>query len=434
MTTGSLPGFRDLFPDELELRGHITSVWREVAWRYGFEEYDGPPLEPVELYTRKSGDEIVAQLYGFTDRGGREIALRPEMTPTFARMVSARAAALSKPIRWFSVPQLFRYERPQKGRLREHFQLNMDIVGESGLLADADLLAAAIDTLRAFGLEADDFVARVSDRRLAAALLVAVGVPAEGLPGAYAALDKLGRESDDWVRARLAESGATASGIDRVLALRGRSLEELRASFPEAVRVGEECDRLLDLLGRIDDFGLASFVEFDATLVRGLAYYTGLVFELWDRKGESRAICGGGRYDGLLAALGGVDLPAVGFGMGDVVLGELLRRRDLVPASERGIQDYVVCVSEEQRPLALRIAHALREGGRRVAFDYAGRTVGRQFKAAGQAGASRVVVVGPEEAGRGEVRIRNMTDGEEQVVALAELIGTAKTDARASED
>ncbi|MFQ5746421.1 MAG: histidine--tRNA ligase [Gemmatimonadota bacterium] len=422
MTTASLPGFRDFFPDDFELRAHITSVWREVARRYGFEEYDGPPLEPLELYTQKSGEEIVGQLYGFTDRGGREVALRPEMTPTFARMVAARAAGLAKPIRWFSIPQLFRYERPQKGRLREHFQLNMDIVGERGALADVDLLGAAIDTLRAFGLGAEAFEARVSDRRLASALLGAAGVRPEGLFEAYAALDKLGRESEDRVRARLAGAGAGPDGVDRILALRGMDPGEVRETFADAAGVREETERLEGLLEMMRSVGLGDFVRFDATLVRGLAYYTGLVFELWDREGELRAICGGGRYDALLAALGGVDLPAVGFGMGDVVLGELLRREGLVPESERALEDYVICVEEDLRPLCLRIAHALRDRGRRVAFDYAGRAVGRQFKAAGQAGARRAIIVGPEEAAKGEVRIRDMADGEERNVTLEALI------------
>jgi len=176
MEIGSLPGFRDFYPEDFALRRHIFAAWREVAARYGFVEYDGPPLEPLDLYTRKSGEEIVGQLYRFEDRGGRDVALRPEMTPTFARMVSARAAAMPKPIRWFTIPQLFRYERPQRGRLREHFQLNMDIVGGTGVAADAEVVAAAVDCLRALGLGSSDIVARVSDRRLLSALLRVVGV------------------------------------------------------------------------------------------------------------------------------------------------------------------------------------------------------------------------------------------------------------------
>ena len=420
----SLPGFREFFPEELALRRHIIETWREVAERYGFVQYDGPPLEPLELYTRKSGEEIVDQLYAFEDKGGRQVALRPEMTPTFARMVSARAAALPKPVRWYSVPQLFRYERPQKGRLREHFQLNMDIVGEEDVLADAELIAAAVDVLRAFGLGSEDVEARISHRRLTAGLLAAAGVPASGLQRAYAALDKAERESDDWVVERLEDAGAERDDARELLALlRSGDREELadrasKATEEAAVAAGE----LDELFGHLEDFGLGPFVRFDAGLVRGLAYYTGTVFEVWDRAGDLRAVCGGGRYDDLLAALGGRDLPALGFGMGDVVLAELLRDRDRVPAPEPAVQDFLVYVSEEQRPLALRVARSLRDRGRRVAYDFRGRSVGRQFRAADQADAERVVVLGPDELERGRALVRTLASGEEEEVPLESLL------------
>ena len=199
----SLPGFRDFYPAEFSVRSHITNAWREVARRYGFEEYDGPPLEPLELYTEKSGEEIVRQLYNFEDKGGRAVALRPEMTPTFARMVGARAGGLKKPIRWFSIPQLFRYERTQRGRLREHFQWNVDIVGEDDVSADAEVLAVALDALRLLGLTERDIVARVNDRRLLEQLLLHIGVAPERLSAAYAVIDKVGREPDSRTRERL---------------------------------------------------------------------------------------------------------------------------------------------------------------------------------------------------------------------------------------
>ena len=420
----SLPGFREFYPEDLARREHIVSTWREVAERYGFVEYDGPPLEPLELYTRKSGQEIVEQLYAFEDKGGRPVALRPEMTPTFARMVSARAAALPKPVKWYSVPQLFRYERPQRGRLREHFQLNLDVVGEEDVLADAELLAAALDVLRAFGLEAEDVEARVSDRRLAAGLLAAAGVEGEDHPAAFAALDKAERESDEWVLDRLEGAGASrGEGRGLLDLLEGGSFgavaERAAAADPEARRAA---DRLERLFGHMEAFGLDGFVRFDAGLVRGLAYYTGTVFELWDRKGELRAICGGGRYDDLLEALGGRDLPALGFGMGDVVLGELLEERGLLPEPNFGLDDFLVYVSEEERPVALRAAHALRERGRRVGYDFRGRSVGRQFKAADQAGADRTIVLGPDEVERGVALVRTMETGEEEEIALDRLL------------
>jgi histidyl-tRNA synthetase len=420
----SLPGFREFYPEDLARREHILRTWREVAERYGFVGYDGPPLEPLELYTRKSGPEIVEQLYAFEDKGGREVALRPEMTPSFARMVSARAAALPKPVKWYSVPQLFRYERPQRGRLREHFQLNLDIVGEEDVLADAELLAAAVDVLRAFGLDADDVEARVSDRRLAAGLLAATGVGRDAMDRAFAVLDKAERESEDWVLDRLEDAGASrADGADLLDLLDeadfGEVAERAAAARPAA---GEAAERLERLFGHMDAFGLGDFVRFDAGLVRGLAYYTGMVFELWDRKGELRAICGGGRYDDLLEALGGRDLPALGFGMGDVVLGELLQERGLAPEPDFGLDDFLVYVSEEERPVALRAAHALREKGRRVGFDFRGRSVGRQFRAADQAGADRTLVLGPDEVERGVVLVRTMATGEEEEMPLDTLL------------
>jgi len=422
MDISSLPGFREFFPEDLALRRHIFRVWREVAERYGFVEYDGPPLEPLELYTAKSGEEIVGQLYAFEDKGGREVALRPEMTPTFARMVSARAAALPKPIKWYSIPQLFRYERPQRGRTREHFQLNLDIVGEDDVIADAELVAAAVDMLRGFGLGPDAVEARVSDRRLVRAVLVQCGVPEDGLLDAFAALDKAERESEDKTVERLLAAGADEKGARRVLALGELSLGEIVEAYGEASDVVEAAGRLERFFHHLDAFGVGEYARFDAGLVRGLAYYTGLVFELWDRGGELRAICGGGRYDDLLGALGGADLPALGFGMGDVVLAEILRERDLVPDVPPAVEDFVVYVTDAERDLALRLVGALRAEGRRVGFDYRGRSVGRQFKAADQGGARRVFVLGPDEVGRGAAVVRSMDSGGEEEVPLSELL------------
>ncbi len=424
MALGGLPGFRDFFPSDMRLRSHILDGWRRVAERYGFEEYDGPPLEPLDLYVRKSGEEIVGQLYRFTDQGGREVALRPEMTPTFARMVGARAAGLPKPIRWYSTPQLFRYERPQKGRLREHFQLNMDIVGEPGELADAEMIAAAIDVLREFGLGEADIVARVSDRRLMGAVLDEFGVAEDSLAAVFAVIDRLDREDEAVLRDRLDAAGVPQAAADRIFEFAADPDPSLSACV-EAGDGGPElrdaADRLSRVLGHLDATGLGGFVRFDPTLVRGLAYYTGTVFEVWDRAGEFRAICGGGRYDDLLAAVGGPDLPALGFGMGDVVLGELLIARGLEPEQLPAIQDFVVCVTPEQRPLGLQVAHWLRDSGRRVAYDFADRSVGRQFKVANQMGAERAIVVGPDEAADEAVLIRDLSSGEEARVPIGNL-------------
>src|SRR5512146_203158 len=323
--TTSLPGFRDFYPRDFAARAHIFAAWREAARRFGFEEYDGPPLEPLDLYTCKSGEEIVRQLYNFEDKGGREVSMRPEMTPTLARMAGARAGELRKPVRWFSIPQLFRYERTQRGRLREHFQWNVDIVGEEGVGADAEVLAVALQALQILGLTADDVYARVNDRRLLEALLLHVGVPADQLMAAYAAIDKLGREEDRVIRDRLAsQAGLGGATIDALFDIFSHdSFDALSAAYSDVAGVAEELDRLTAYLRTLGDLGLGGWVRFDPRIVRGLAYYTGIVFEIFDRKGELRAVCGGGRYDQLLEKVSGVSLPALGFGMGDVVLKEL---------------------------------------------------------------------------------------------------------------
>jgi histidyl-tRNA synthetase len=418
-----LPGFRDFPPEEFALRAHLFEIWRRVSRRYGFQEYDGPPLEPLDLYVEKSGEEIVGQLYNFVDKGGREISLRPEMTPSLARILGERSRAMPKPIRWFSVPQLFRYERQQRGRLREHFQWNVDIVGEDDVGADAEVLAVAVDALRELGLTREDFRARVSDRRLLGAILRSVGVAEERLVAAYGVVDKLEREERTRSRERLqGEVGLDRPGAERILSLfDDPGLDVVGERFGHDGEVAEALERMEDYLGLLEAMGLRDFVVFDLTIVRGLAYYTGIVFELFDAKGELRAICGGGRYDRLLELVGGEPLGAVGFGMGDVVLTELLRDRDLLPGVERRVDHFIVSIGEEQRSLALSLAHALRERGGSVLYALRGQGVRKQFRAAESAGAREVIVLGPDEVARGEAVLRDMATGEERTVTLAHL-------------
>jgi len=418
----ALPGFRDFYPDELALRSHILATWRRVATRYGFEEYDGPPLEPLDLYTQKSGEEIAGQLYAFRDKGDRDVALRPEMTPTLARMVGARAQSLKKPIRWFSIPQLFRYERQQRGRLREHFQLNMDIIGEPGPLADAELVAAAIDILRAFELGPGDVQARVSDRRVLRALLLGRGLEEPQLQDAFAAVDRSEREPREAVESRLHKAGwdttATAALFD-VASLKGLdAVDTALAKVPGGQEAGEslrECCRTLEAMR------LGEFVQVDLTVVRGLAYYTGIVFELFDAGRRLRAICGGGRYDGLLKALGGVDLPALGFGMGDVVLSELLKERGAAPAEWRSLDAFLVAVSGEDIVPVLQLAHELRDQGVAVEYGLRLQAVRKQLELAAARGAPRAVVIGPDERRSGLAVVRDLRTGTETRVPFAEL-------------
>jgi histidyl-tRNA synthetase len=422
-TFNALPGFRDFYPEDFAVRAHIMRTWREVARRYGFQEYDGPPLEALELYTEKSGPEIVQQLYNFTDKGGREVALRPEMTPTLARMAGARSGGMRKPIKWFAIPQLFRYERQQRGRLREHFQLNLDILGEEDVAADAELLAAAIDMLRAFGLTAEDFVARISDRRLLRALLLEAGVPEDQLALAYNIVDKLERDPREVIHRRLTgEVGVAAAAADAVLDIfRHTAYAEVREAYGARPSVAAELERMDRFFAHLAALGLEEFVRFDLTVVRGLAYYTGVVFELFDRRGELRAICGGGRYDDLLKRLGGADLPGIGFGMGDVVLRELLADRGLLPETKQVTDYFLVAVTAEQRDALLGLARRLRDGGSSVEYALRHQKVGKQFQAASAVGARRVVVLGPDEVAAGEAVLRDMQSGEERRVPLAEI-------------
>ena len=425
MAQGALPGFRDFYPEQFAERAFIIGVWRRVLRRYAFVEYDGPPLEPLDLYRKKSGDELVGQLYSFTDKGDREVAMRPEMTPTFARMVAARANALRKPVRWFSVPQLFRYERQQKGRLREHFQLNADIVGEAAVTADAELVCLALDIMREFGLAAADVNAKFSDRRLLQALLTNAGVPEESLSAVYAVIDKRGREPVDVSREKLLDavgSDVVANKVDEILSI--DSIAALKARYADDAALSEHVVRIEQYLQFVESLGFAEWVKLDLSIVRGLAYYTGIVFELFDTSGEFRAICGGGRYDTLLKNLGGVDLPALGFGMGDVVLGELLRARGLIPQAEAQTDYWIAGDDESLLPSVMQVAASIRKQDRSVEYALKPQQLSRQLKAASSAGARNAVIIKRDGYEKGEVTLKDLEAGTERTVSLADLINS----------
>jgi histidyl-tRNA synthetase len=428
MQPQALPGFRDFYPAEFALRRHLFEAWRRVATRYAFEEYDGPPLEPLELYTSKSGEEIVGQLYTFIDKGDRAVALRPEMTPTLARMVAARANGLKKPIRWFSIPQLFRYERQQRGRLREHFQLNCDLIGEAGPLADAEIIAVAIDCMRELGLTERDVRVRVSDRRLLTVLLGEAGLAEPLRPLAFQLLDKLGRGEYTAARQALLEAGASTGTVGRLESVRElRQWSDVETAFPLAAGAGEPLRQVFQALDRME---LGAWLDLDLTIVRGLAYYTGTVFELFDAGYSLRAICGGGRYDNLLQALGGVDLPALGFGMGDVVLTELLRERRLVPSFDQRLDVFLAGVTGEDFPHLLGLARLLRDRGLRVEFPLSEAALGKQLKLAAARQARFAVVVGPDDRARDQVVVKELETGRQEAVPqnrLPEMLAAWQT-------
>jgi histidyl-tRNA synthetase len=426
MKTKALPGFRDFYPADLAFRAHIFRIWRMVATRYGFEEYDGPPLESLELFTAKSGDEIVGQLYNFKDKGDREVALRPEMTPTLARMVAGRAGELRKPIRWFSIPQLFRYERQQRGRLREHFQLNCDLIGEPGPLADAEVIALATDVMRAFGLTAANVRVRLSDRRLLNALLSAFQLTAPQATAIYAWLDKQGRD-DAQHRQRLQDLKVDPDITDFLgAACKVRDIGRLKRVLFQKPQASTALASLEQVVEALHSMGLGEFVDIDLGVVRGLAYYTGTVFELFDSGRTLRAICGGGRYDNLLSALGGVDLPSVGFGMGDVVLAELLRDRGLGPSETSSVDVFLAFITQDDLPQVLALAHQLRDAGLRTEYALSPQAVGKQLNLANARNAWLAVVVGPDERARGELVIKDLRNGTQETVPQSSAMDIIK--------
>ena len=417
-----LPGFRDFYPEPLphkdvwsaDARQYIFGKWREAARRYGFREYDGPPLESLELFTTKSGAEIVGQLYNFTDKGDREIALRPEMTPTLARMIAAHERAYKKPIKWFALPQLFRYERQQKGRLREHFQFNADIFGETDAAADAELIALLIDTLRAFGLTAEDFVIRLSSRNAWQEFYehgsekadgVAEGEiegQAEGAYQFYQIIDKLERTPPEESQKKLAALGFTLDAVNAF------------------IEKGEPTTELASIIANLTARGMGDFVKVDYQVIRGLAYYTGPVFEAFDRKGEFRAIAGGGRYDNLVKLISGgkVNLPALGFGMGDVVLLELLKARGLLPAFDGGVDVVVLIEDEALRPQSLKLVQDLRATGLVVEYALTPTKPDKQFKRAQELKATHTAKVEADS----NVRVCNLKTREEIVANVEDAV------------
>ena len=416
-----LPGFRDFFPTpipqkdqwEYEARSYLFGVWRKTLTGYGFREYDGPPLEPLELFTKKSGEEIIGQLYNFEDKGGRAVALRPEMTPTLARMVAANERQYKKPMKWFSIPQLFRYERKQKGRLREHFQLNADIIGEPSNAADAELIALLIDTLRALGLTADDFVIRLSSRDAWQQFF----------------RERAGRESDEYAFFQIIDK------LERMPPEEAKSkLESLGIDFEEVqsfISAGAPSPELEEILANLRARGLEDYAKIDYGIIRGLAYYTGIVFEAFDKKGEFRAIAGGGRYDRLVHTLsdGKVDLPALGFGMGDVVLVELLRAKNLLPEWPSNIDVYCLIENEAHRPTALGLIQRLRDQDIRVDFSLIPQKPNKQFKQATELKAPFVLTLRESEsqADTLEVRIKHLANRTEDILSLDTCVEALKT-------
>tara|TARA_B100000287_G_scaffold197841_1_gene186972 strand:+ start:2530 stop:3786 length:1257 start_codon:yes stop_codon:yes gene_type:complete len=417
--TKGVRGTRDFYPEDMRLRNWLFDNFAYASLLHGFEEYDSPILEHEELYTRKQGEDIVKQLYNFEDKGSRKVSLRPEMTPSLARMVMSRAGVLPMPIKWFSIPQCWRYERTQKGRGREHYQWNVDVWGTNEISADAELFSVLVTFFESVGLTENEIVIRVSSRKVLEEVLGSLGIEGDSFAQTCVIVDKMDKLSSEVINEQLSDLGHSKEVISTIQSTLGiNSLETLKNTLEKD---SEALNELQTLFEAIESYGISDWVEFDGSIVRGLAYYTGCVFEVNDREGKFRAICGGGRYDKLLSTLGGKDLPATGFGFGDMVIMEVLAEKDLLPDLLSGVEDVVIPLSPDLRNVAVKVASALRSSDRLVDLVLDDKKMKWAFKHAERIGATRIVLVGKEEWSRHKVKIKDLETGDETELSIEDL-------------
>lgn len=437
MNFDTLPGFREFYPAACVRRNYIFEHWRNAAEAFNFQEYDAPILEPLDLYIEKSGEEIVGQLFNFEDRGGRMVAMRPEMTPSLARLVGAKANSLKRPVKWFNIGEHYRYERPQRGRLRAFYQFNVDLLGEASPSADAELIALLVESFKSFGLTKADFKIRLSDRDLWWLFLESEGMDSDTATQVLGIIDKMERagrkKSIDQLEPILgAEAGSFMDKVEALIAL--RDFEGLRAFFEtcasnETLR-DKVSDRLKDwshLLESLQSNGAGDCVQMDFGIVRGLAYYTGFVFEAFEASGEGRALAGGGRYDDLVNKLCGQAMPAVGFAMGDVTLTDLLEKKGLLAISEPTPDFIMIIGGLAERAIAMGDAAKLRAAGYRVEYPLKEQGFGKQFKEANQKGARFALIYGSDELEAGVLKVRDLQDGIEKDYPREDLVSLAET-------
>ena len=400
-----------------------------MAKTYGFSEYDAPVLESEALYTRKAGEEVTQQLYNFVDKGDRPVALRPEMTPSLARMVMAKKGGLPLPLKWFSIPQCWRYERMTRGRRREHFQWNMDIWGVAGEEAEAELLSAMVTFFKNVGLSSDDVGIKVNSRLVIGEVLTDLGIPPEKFAATCVLVDKLEKVPLDSIQGELEELGLDRSVVEKLVEiLTVKSVDAIKAALGDDSKAVQQLSKLLALC---EAYGISDWIIFDASVVRGLAYYTGIVFEAFDRKGVLRAVAGGGRYDKLLETFGGEPTPAAGFGFGDAVIVELLKERNVLPSFDAsGVDTVVFAMSSDLFPAALTVATNLRNAGQSVDLVLEDKKPKWCFKHADRIGAKYCAIVGSDEFAKGEVSIKNLMVGEQNAVKIAELGEWAQNESR----
>jgi histidyl-tRNA synthetase len=411
----------------MALQNSLFSVWRATALKFGFEEYEGPMFEHLDVFTHKSGEDIVKQLYNFKDKSDRELALRPEITPTLARMIAQKARELKKPIKWFTIPRLFRYERTQRGRLREFFQYNLDILGEQSVTAEAEIVAASVSLLESFGINKSEFRVRVNSRRLMRALLLAIPISEDRLEKAYGVLDKRAKTDADGLITLYSDAGFSESernAIESIFSI--KTLSEIGERWGADAEVSASLSELYKFFELVNMYGVIECVVYDSAIVRGLAYYTGIVFEIYDTDRKFRAMAGGGRYDNLIAHFGGEPTPAVGFGMGDAVITEFLKETGRLKPYAKKIDAFIVSFEKENMAPVIEMTSLLRSKGLSVEFSMKSANFKKQMEAAQIA--NFAIFVGGDEWQRGEVKIKNMSNGEEKTVLKTsdELFKTAK--------
>ncbi|NLW87610.1 MAG: histidine--tRNA ligase [Planctomycetes bacterium] len=425
MSFKAVKGTRDFYPEIMRVRNYIFDAWRRVSLRNGFEEFDSPIFEYLELFTAKSGQEIASQLFNFTDRGGRSLAIRPEITPSLARMVNAKINSLARPIKWFSMPRLCRAENPQKGRLREFFQWNVDIIGETSELADAECVFVCIDALRELGLSPGDVALRYSSRALLSAVLKALNTAEDRIPAVTAALDKRNKVPPEAFDAMLKEAAGDeriVAGVAKFAAMEEGCLEASKIcqelNIGQTPEIAAACQSLASFRAALDRFGIGQWCRYDAGVVRGLAYYTGIVYEVFDAGQSLRAVAGGGRYDNLLEVLGGPKVTATGFGMGDVVLGILLEEKGKLPPLQAQVDCFVIDAEESAFDAVLGTVSRLRQGGVSAEYSYKRQHIGKQLKEANRRGARKALIVkSAQEAG-----LKDLVTGDQADMSMDEAV------------
>jgi histidyl-tRNA synthetase len=410
-------GMRDFYPEDMLWRNRVFDAWRAAAVSSGFQPYDACVVESLELLQRKSGEEVSEQIYHFEDKSGRKLALRPEMTPTLARMIAARQGQLAFPVKWFTVAQCFRYERMTRGRKREHYQWNLDIIGEESVSAEIELLAAAAAALKAMGMPDGAYRVRVNNRALLAELLAKSGIAPAHHAAVFLALDKRGKIADEEIAALLRTEGLDADAVGKTFGLLGVQTLDQAAAL-----AGDDSPALAalrELFALAEVYGIADRLVFDISVIRGLAYYTGIVFEAFDTDRKFRAIFGGGRYDSLLTTIGGAPTPAVGLGFGDVVVVEVLKDLlgETAAAAKNGVA--VGYMFPEQREAATRLARRLRENGEAVDLMLSRQKPKQFFSRAAAGSTADAVFIGPDDVARRTAKRKHLATREETEIPLA---------------